>query len=58
MDRGLRSEAVGHHTDWRHPAAEPGASTNFAYYKRRAQLAEHAKLDFLFGARKRLGNDA
>lgn len=34
--------------DWRHPAAEPGASTNFAYYKRRAQLAEHAKLDFLF----------
>lgn len=35
-------------TDWRHPAAEPGASTNFAYYKRRAQLAEHAKLDFLF----------
>jgi FMN-dependent oxidoreductase (nitrilotriacetate monooxygenase family) len=35
-------------TDWRHPAAEPGASTSFAYYKRRAQIAEHAKLDFLF----------
>ena len=35
-------------TDWRHPAAEPGASTNFGYYKRRAQLAEHAKLDFIF----------
>jgi len=35
-------------TDWRHPGAEPGGSTSFAYYKRRAQIAEHAKLDFLF----------
>jgi alkanesulfonate monooxygenase SsuD/methylene tetrahydromethanopterin reductase-like flavin-dependent oxidoreductase (luciferase family) len=35
-------------TDWRHTAAEPGASTSFAYYKRRAQIAERAKLDFLF----------
>jgi FMN-dependent oxidoreductase (nitrilotriacetate monooxygenase family) len=35
-------------TDWRHPGAEPGASTNFAFYKRRAQIAEHAKFDFLF----------
>jgi FMN-dependent oxidoreductase (nitrilotriacetate monooxygenase family) len=35
-------------TDWRHPRAEPGASTNFSYYKKRAQLAEQAKLDFLF----------
>src|ERR1700755_3409708 len=35
-------------TDWRHPDAVPGASTNFAYYRERAQLAEHAKLDFLF----------
>jgi alkanesulfonate monooxygenase SsuD/methylene tetrahydromethanopterin reductase-like flavin-dependent oxidoreductase (luciferase family) len=35
-------------TDWRHPGAEPGASTSFAYYKKRAQLAEAAKLDFVF----------
>jgi hypothetical protein len=35
-------------TDWRHPDAEPGASTNFAYYKRRAQLAESARFDFVF----------
>jgi FMN-dependent oxidoreductase (nitrilotriacetate monooxygenase family) len=35
-------------TDWRHPAAEPGASTSFSYYRRRAELAERAKLDFVF----------
>jgi FMN-dependent oxidoreductase (nitrilotriacetate monooxygenase family) len=35
-------------TDWRHPDAQPGASTSFAYYKRRALIAEQAKLDFLF----------
>jgi len=36
--------------DWRHPDADPTASTNFAYYKRQAQLAEAAKFDFLFVA--------
>jgi len=36
--------------DWRHPDAHPGASTDFAYYKRQAQLAEAAKFDFLFVA--------
>ena len=35
-------------TDWRHPDAQPGASTNLAYYKAHAQLAERAKFDFLF----------
>lgn len=36
--------------DWRHPDAQPDASTNFAYYKKQAQLAEAAKFDFLFVA--------
>lgn len=36
--------------DWRHPDADPTASTSFDYYKRQAQLAEAAKLDFLFVA--------
>lgn len=36
--------------DWRHPDSDPTASTNFAYYKRAAQLAESAKFDFLFVA--------
>jgi FMN-dependent oxidoreductase (nitrilotriacetate monooxygenase family) len=36
--------------DWRHPDAHPGASTDFAYYKRQAQLAEAGKFDFLFVA--------
>ena len=35
-------------TDWRHPNAQPGASTNLAYYKAHAQLAEQGKFDFLF----------
>jgi FMN-dependent oxidoreductase (nitrilotriacetate monooxygenase family) len=35
-------------TDWRHPDAEPGASTSFPYYKKRAELAEAAKFDFIF----------
>ncbi|MBT9470219.1 MAG: LLM class flavin-dependent oxidoreductase [Pseudomonadota bacterium] len=35
-------------TDWRHPDAQPGASTNFAYYKDAALLAERGKFDFLF----------
>lgn len=36
--------------DWRHPDADPTASTNFAYYRKQAQLAEAAKFDFLFVA--------
>lgn len=36
--------------DWGHPAAHPGASTDFAYYKRQAQQAEAARFDFLFVA--------
>ncbi|ABL73067.1 LLM class flavin-dependent oxidoreductase [Paracoccus denitrificans] len=36
--------------DWRHPAAHPGASTDFGYYRRQAQVAEAAKFDFLFVA--------
>jgi FMN-dependent oxidoreductase (nitrilotriacetate monooxygenase family) len=35
-------------TDWRHPDATPGGSTDFGYYKRSAQLAEQGKFDFLF----------
>ena len=35
-------------TDWRHPAATPGASTDFAYYRNSARLAEQGKFDFLF----------
>ena len=37
-------------TDWRHPDADPGASTNFDFYRRQAQTAERGKLDFLFVA--------
>jgi len=37
-------------TDWRHPEADPGASTNFAFYKRQAHIAERGKFDFLFVA--------
>ena len=36
--------------DWRHPDADPTASTNFPYYRKQAQLAEEAKFDFLFVA--------
>lgn len=36
--------------DWRHPDADPTASTSFAYYRRQAQIAEAAKFDFLFVA--------
>ncbi len=36
--------------DWRHPDADPTASTSFSYYKKQAQLAEAAKFDFLFVA--------
>ncbi len=37
-------------TDWRHPDVNVGASTDFAFYKRQAQLAEKGKFDFLFVA--------
>ncbi len=36
--------------DWRHPESDPTASTNFAFYKRQAQIAEAGKFDFLFVA--------
>lgn len=36
--------------DWRHPDAQPSASTDFAFYKRQAQAAEAGKFDFLFVA--------
>ena len=36
--------------DWRHPDADPSASTNFAFYKRQAKAAEAGKFDFLFVA--------
>ncbi|EIM29987.1 LLM class flavin-dependent oxidoreductase [Microvirga lotononidis] len=36
--------------DWRHPDAQPNASTNFSYYKQQATIAEKAKFDFLFVA--------
>jgi FMN-dependent oxidoreductase (nitrilotriacetate monooxygenase family) len=36
--------------DWRHPDADPNASTSLAFYKRQAQLAEAGKFDFLFVA--------
>ena len=35
-------------TDWRHPDAQPGASTDFKYYASAAKLAEQGKFDFLF----------
>jgi FMN-dependent oxidoreductase (nitrilotriacetate monooxygenase family) len=37
-------------SDWRHPDADVGASTSFAFYTRQAQLAEKGKFDFLFVA--------
>lgn len=36
--------------DWRHSDSDPAASTNFAYYKHQATIAESAKFDFLFVA--------
>jgi FMN-dependent oxidoreductase (nitrilotriacetate monooxygenase family) len=36
--------------DWRHPDADPSASTNIDFYLRQAKLAEQAKFDFLFVA--------
>jgi FMN-dependent oxidoreductase (nitrilotriacetate monooxygenase family) len=37
-------------TDWRHPQADPNASTSLSFYARQAQLAERGKFDFLFVA--------
>ena len=36
--------------DWRHPDADPTASTNIDFYLRQAKLAEQGKFDFLFVA--------
>jgi FMN-dependent oxidoreductase (nitrilotriacetate monooxygenase family) len=36
--------------DWRHPDAQTNASTNFAFYKRQAKIAEAGKFDFVFVA--------
>jgi len=36
--------------DWRHPDRDTSASTNFAFYRRQAELAERGKFDFLFVA--------
>lgn len=36
--------------DWRHPEAQPRASTSFEFYQRQARVAEAGKLDFLFVA--------
>ncbi|MDO7842042.1 LLM class flavin-dependent oxidoreductase [Sphingomonas immobilis] len=36
--------------DWRHPDKDVNASTNFAFYKEQAQLAERGKFDFVFVA--------
>lgn len=35
-------------TDWRHPDAKPGASTDFQHYRKHAQIAEQGKFDFIF----------
>ncbi len=35
-------------SEWRHPQAQPGASTNFKFYSKRAQILERGKFDFAF----------
>jgi FMN-dependent oxidoreductase (nitrilotriacetate monooxygenase family) len=51
MKLGFILHGVGRSwTDWRHPHADPGASTSFRFYARQAQLAERGKFDFLFVA--------
>lgn len=46
---GTMIHGVGHGWgEWRHADALPNASTNFAYYKDQAQIAEAAKFDFAF----------
>lgn len=46
---GSMINGIGGNTDgWRHPEVDATASTNFDYYKNRAQLAEKALFDFVF----------
>lgn len=49
MKLGFVLHGVGTNwSDWRHPARPTDASTDFAFYKYQAQLAEQGKFDFLF----------
>ena len=46
---GAMVHGVGHGWgEWRHPQAQPNASTNFGFYKQQTELAEAAKFDFVF----------
>ena len=46
---GAMVHGVGHGWgEWRHPDAQPNASTSFAFYKQQTELAEAAKFDFVF----------
>ena len=46
---GAMIHGVGHGWgEWRHPQAQPDASTNFGFYKQQTELAEAAKFDFVF----------
>ena len=46
---GAMVHGVGHGWgEWRHPQAQPDASTSFGFYKQQTQLAEDAKFDFVF----------
>ncbi|AKK00963.1 monooxygenase [Pseudomonas sp. Cab53] len=46
---GAMVHGVGHGWgEWRHPQAQPDASTSFGFYKQQTQLAEGAKFDFVF----------
>ncbi|NHN86791.1 NtaA/DmoA family FMN-dependent monooxygenase [Acetobacter musti] len=55
QDRRIRLGLILHGVgrtwdDWRHPARNVRASTDFGLYRRQAQLAEQGKFDFLFVA--------
>lgn len=46
---GAMVHGVGHGWgEWRHPNAQPNASTHFGFYKQQTELAEAAKFDFVF----------
>ena len=46
---GAMVHGVGHGWgEWRHPNAQPNASTSFGFYKQQTELAEAAKFDFVF----------
>ncbi|KTB62081.1 monooxygenase [Pseudomonas fluorescens] len=46
---GAMVHGVGHGWgEWRHPSAQPNASTSFGFYKQQTELAEAAKFDFVF----------